>query len=136
MYSFIVSSIKNPNQPNIYIYIYICISKSTKYIQTYIYIYIYIYNLFPLVHHTDFLITQTPSHTHPKPKTLPAWFLKNLLAYVSLSFTAPTCREESFHCASFPLAFWTQTIFDTGFPSAWFLKNLLGYVSLSFTAPT
>jgi len=28
-----------------------------------------------------------------------AWFLKNLLGYVSLSFTAPTCREESFHSA-------------------------------------
>ena len=43
-----------------------------------------------------------------------AWFLKNLLGYVSLSFTAPTCREESFHCASFPLAFWTQISFDMG----------------------
>ena len=28
-----------------------------------------------------------------------AWFLKNLLGYVSLSFTASTCREESFHLA-------------------------------------
>ena len=55
MYSFMVSSIKNPNQPNIYMYIQInqiCTN-------------IYIYNWFPLVHHTDFLITQTP----PKPKT-------------------------------------------------------------------
>jgi len=28
-----------------------------------------------------------------------AWFLQNLLGYVSLSFTASTCREESFHLA-------------------------------------
>ena len=28
----------------------------------------------------------------------------------------PTC-EESFHSATFPLAFWTQTIFDTGLVS-------------------
>ena len=52
-----------------------------------------------------------------------AWFLKNLLGYVSLSFTAPTCREESFHCASFPLAFWAQSKFD------------LGLLSLSLVSP-
>ena len=28
-----------------------------------------------------------------------AWFLKSLLGYVSLSFMAPACREESFHSA-------------------------------------
>ena len=66
-----------------------------------------------------------------------AWFLKNLLGYVSLSFTAPTCREESFHCASFPSAFWTQIIFDTGLLSLSLVsQKLVGYVSLSFTAPT
>ena len=66
-----------------------------------------------------------------------AWFLKNLLGYVSLSFTAPTCREESFHCASFPSAFWTQTNFDLGLLSISLVsQNLLGYISLSFTAPT
>ena len=64
-----------------------------------------------------------------------AWFLKNLLGYVSLSFTAPTCREEWFHCASFPLAF--QIIFDTGLLSLSLVsQKLVGYVSLSFMSPT
>ena len=50
-------------------------------------------------------------------------------------FTRPL--EPNQVCASFPLAFWTQTNFDmVYFPSAWFLQNLLGYVSLSFTAST
>ena len=31
-----------------------------------------------------------------------AWFLNNLLGYVSLSFTAPARTEESFHLASRP----------------------------------
>ena len=69
MYSFIVSSIKNPNQPNIYIYMYIQINQ--------IYTNIYIYNLFPLVHHTDFLITQTPPN--PKPKTPPSLVSQKLV---------------------------------------------------------
>ena len=39
---------------------------------------------------------------------------QKLVGFISLSFTAPTCREESFHCASFLSVFWTQTLFDTG----------------------
>ena len=61
---------------------------------------------------------------------------QKLVGYVSLSCTAPTCREELFHCASFLSVFWTQTILTrVYFPSAWILKNLLGYVSLSFIVP-
>ena len=50
----------------------------------------------------------------------------------------PTCTEQSFHLATFHLAFWTQTIFDTGLVSLGLVsqKKSWGYVSLSFTAPT
>ena len=39
---------------------------------------------------------------------------QKLVGFISLSFTAPIYREESFHCASVPSAFWTQTNFDKG----------------------
>jgi len=125
----------------------------------YIYIYIYIYDSFPLAWSTtDFLITQPPLQTQKLDAWFKwtkqnltwvyfysAWFLKNLLgSFPSASrhqrvqksrFTRPL--EPNQVCASFPLAFWTQTNFDmVYFPSAWFLQNLLGYVSLSFTAST
>ena len=108
--------------------------------------YLYIYNLFPLVHHTDFLITQTPPPT-PKTKNPPSLVSQKLVEFITPQLHGTNVDRKvvslgleklTKYVPRFPrLAFWTQKkIGMVYFPSAWFLKNLVGFVSLSFTSPT
>ena len=73
-----------------------------------------------------------------------AWFLKNLLGSFPSALRRQHCYRICFpwpwepkeRCASFPLAFWTQTKFDLCWLSLILVsQNLLVFVSLSLKTP-